>query len=249
MAFRGDLVAKANELWKEFGKDEGRNDKFIGPGNKTTAQKVSGGKKNPRKETVEPFASRVGDFWLAIPTADYNNLVKKFAKALGKLDGTIDLPWSAAFISYCMQMSGAGPSFPYAAGHSAWIIKSIANRKNGKMNAALVGFKPGEIELQVGDLVGKPRQAGITYDNAVKKGFFTSHSDIVVEIDKARKVAFVIGGNVGQTVARAEVAITADGKLKAAGGWIVHIQNNITPKPATGSPTPVAKAIAAAEVG
>ena len=232
MSFRDDLVKKAVEQWEFFGKDEGRNDKFIDPSGKTTTSKKTGSKTNPRKETIEPFSSRVADFWLAIPSKEYDDLVKDFAKAKGKLDGTTELAWSAAFISYCMQMAGAGAQFPYAAGHSKWIGQSIKNKKANKIGAAIVGFKPGEIPLAVGDLIGRPREAGITFDNADKKGFFTSHSDIVVAIDTTKKVAHVIGGNVGQSVSRATVKITSAGMLNDPGGWIVHIQNNITPPPA-----------------
>jgi hypothetical protein len=227
MSFRDDLVERATDEWDWFGEDKDRNDKYIGPDGKTTTNK--GAKKNPnrRKETVEPFASRIADYWLAIPSKDYDRLVKLFAKAEGKLDGTVNIAWSAAFISYCMQTAGAGSSFPYASGHATWMIKAIKNKKAGKLNAALVGYKPGEIPLEVGDLIGRPREGGVTYDNAAAKGWFESHSDIVVEVDKGKKLAYVIGGNVGQSVSKAEVKITADGKLKDPGGWIVHIQNNI----------------------
>lgn len=235
MSFRDELVKKAVEQWEFFGKDEGRGDKFIGPDGKTTTKAKTGGKPNRRKETVEPFASRIADFLLAIPSKEYDRLVKAFAKAKGKLDGTVDLAWSAAFISYCMQMAGAGTAFPYASGHATWIAKSIKNRKDKKLGAALVGFKPGELVLEVGDLIGRPREAGVTYNNAATKGFFKSHSDIVVAVDKSKKIAHVIGGNVGQSVSRAAVTITSDGKLNDPGGWIVHIQNNIT-----ASATPVA---------
>lgn len=241
MSIRGALVARAIEQWEWFGKDEGRADKYIGPDGKTTTNKQTNGKANPRKETVEPYSSRVADHWLAISSKDYDNLVKKFAKEKGKLDGTVDLAWSAAFISYCMQMAGAGTAFPYAPGHATWMIKAIKNKADKKLKAALVGYKPGEIALTVGDLIGKPREAGVTYDNAVAKGWFVSHSDIVVEVDPAKKVAYVIGGNVGQSVSKAKVKITADGKLNDDGGWIVHIQNNIkAAKPAAGAPSATA---------
>lgn len=227
MSFRKDLVKKAIEQWEWFGKDEGRNDKYIGPDGKTTTKKKTGSKPNPRKETVEPYASRVADYWLAIPSKDYDRLVKLFAKSKGKLDGTVNIAWSASYISYCMQVAGAGPAFPYAPGHATWMVKSIKNKRDGKLNAALVGYKPGEIVLQIGDLIGRPRAAGVTYDNAIAKGWFESHSDIVVEINKSERIAYVMGGNVGQSVSRSKVKITGDGKLNDPGGWIVHIQNNI----------------------
>ena len=237
MSFRDELIAKAIEQWKWFGQDEGHGDKFVDPSGKTTTAKKTGGKPNPRKETVEPYASRIADYWLAIPSKDYDTLVKKFAKAKGKLDGTVDLAWSAAFISYCMQMAGAGAAFPYAPGHATWIVQSIKNKKAKKLKAALVGYEPGEIAVEPGDLVGRSRQDGVTYDNAVATGWFISHTDILVEVDKAKKVAYAIGGNVGQSVSKTKVKIGADGKMSDSKGWMVHIQNNIVNKPsAAGGP-------------
>jgi hypothetical protein len=96
-----------------------------------------------------------------------------------------------------------------------------------ELRASLVGFRPGEIPLKPGDLIARPRQDGITYDNAVAKGWFISHSDIVVEVDKEQNVAYVVGGNVGQSVSKAKVTVDSDGKLNDLDGWMVHIQNNI----------------------
>lgn len=245
MAFRDALISAAAAQWTWFGKDTGRDDHYVDAAGKTTGAKKTGGVANRLKETVEPYSSRVADYWLAINSADYNKLVRDHAKAKGKLDGTIDLAWSAAFISYCMQMAGAGAAFPYAPGHATWIVKSIANRQAGKLRAALVGYKPGEIALQPGDLIGRPRETGITYANAVAKGWFIAHTDIVVDLDRAAGIAHVIGGNVGQTVSKSEVAISANGGLVATDRWFVHIQNNI-PGP---NPAAVAVPTADARVG
>ena len=227
MSFRDELIARALEQWEKFGRDLDRDDKYIDANGNTTKDKATKGVPNRRKETVEPYAGRVANYWLAIPSKQYDDLVKKFAKAKGKLDGTIDLAWSAAFISYCMQMAGAGSAFPYSSGHATWMVQSIKNKSNGKLNASLVGFRLGQIPLKPGDLIARPREAGVTYDNAVAKGWFISHSDIVVEVDRENNVAHVIGGNVGQSVSKATVTIDSDGKLNDPDGWMVHIQNNI----------------------
>jgi hypothetical protein len=219
MSFITQLVKVLEEEWKWFGKD-------LADG---TDKKVNG----TAKEAVEPFAGRIGDYWLTIPTAEYDDLVKKFAKDLGKLDGTVrKLPWSAAFISYSMQKAGAGSQFPYSAGHAKWIIKSIKNRQSGKTKAALVGFRTNEFPLRVGDLVGAPRESGVTYDNAVAKGWFTSHTDVIAKIDLPNRRAYAIGGNVGQSVARTELRIDANGMLTdTSRAWFVHIRNNIAQLP------------------
>ncbi|MCE1236665.1 MAG: DUF2272 domain-containing protein [Hyphomicrobiales bacterium] len=242
MAFADALVQRAFAEWEWFGRDLGRGDKFVAPGGTTTTDGGTAAHPHPRKETVEPYASRIADYWLVQPATEYDRLAKAYGAHLGRLDGTIDIAWSAVFVSYCMQMAGAGRNFPYAAGHSVWIAKSIANRLAGRESAALVGWRPGEVELRVGDLIGRPRggdASRVTYDNAPRAGWFTSHSDIVVEVDRAARRAFVIGGNVGQSVSKCEVELDAAGGLADPGGWIVQIRNNI--------PSPDLAAVASAE--
>lgn len=212
--FTTDLVAKAVAEWELFGRDEGSADHTVaGVG----------------KEAVEPYASRVGDYWLSISVNDYKKLVHDFAPKLGKLDGTVrDIAWSAAFISYCMQTAGAGTEFPYAPGHATWIVQAIKAKEKGKLTAPLVGYKPGEIVVALGDLVGNSRQPGVNYDNAVEEGWFKSHTDIVVEVDTAGGRFHTIGGNVGQSVSRKTFPLKASGEIGGKSGLMVHIQNNIT---------------------
>jgi hypothetical protein len=230
MSFAGRLITKANSEWEFFGKDEGSSDKFV---------KVGGGKK--RKETVRPYEDRIADYWLSISEAEYKRLMKAYKPSSGRLDGTLNIAWSAAFISYCMQIAGAGLEFPYSPGHATWIVKSIKNRNANKLGAPLVGYRPGEKVVAVGDLFGNPREDGIDYDNAPSKGWFLSHSDIVVEIDIDARKAFTIGGNVGQSVGRKTFALDSSGKLKANSSVMVHIQSNITGTvAASGAAHPVA---------
>lgn len=218
MIFQERLIDTLNAEWIFFGKDMAGSDKTMLVGGKTR-----------RKEEVEPFASRIGDYWLSLPTTAYSSLVRSSAGRYGKLDGTINIPWSAAFISYGMQAAGAGSQFPYAAGHATWIVKSIANRLAGKTKAALVGYRIDEHPLAVGDLIGTGRAgANVSYDNAVGKGWFTSHSDVIVEIDLANRLAYAIGGNVSQTVAKTPITLDSSGRLAdTRRPWMVHIRNNI----------------------
>ncbi|OQP85673.1 hypothetical protein BTR14_14495 [Rhizobium rhizosphaerae] len=217
MSFIDAVKAIAFKEWEFFGKDEQGSDHFV---------------HGAPKETVEPYASRIGDYWLSIPSDDYDQKVKQYAPKLGKLDGTIRvLPWSAAFISYVMQSAGAGHAFPYSSGHYTWIRKAIENAAAQKHFAPLVGYPLSSYPLQVGDLIGGPRgeYSKLHYEDVLKTGWFKSHSDLIVEIDREKRKAYAIGGNVGQSVARTEVDLDADGKL--ADGkrpWFVHIRNNIT---------------------
>ena len=115
--------------------------------------------------------------------------------------------WSAAFISYIMKKSGAGRDWKYSPSHSTYIVDSIKNRKENNANP-FKGYKPEEVKLEVGDLVGKARQGGVTYDT---KGAYKSHTDVVVKIKDG--YADTIGGNVGDTVKVTKVPLTPDGKV------------------------------------
>jgi hypothetical protein len=217
MPFNAKLLDVVNTQWDFFGKDLAGHD-----------IKIDG----VNKEAVGKFKDRVGDYWLAIPPADLADLIKSTpkAKALGRMDGSINVPWSAAFISFCMKTGGAAAAFPYSAGHATWIKISIKNKLAGRLTANLVGLRPGEEPVEVGDLIGYTRdtEIDVTYDNAPTIGFFSSHSDIVVDVDRARGRLHTIGGNVSQSVARKTLSVAADGRLAdIPDKCIVHIRNNI----------------------
>lgn len=136
----------------------------------------------------------------------------------------INEAWSAAFISYVMRKSGAGTDWKYAPSHSVYIADSVRNRKQNN-DKPFKGYKPHEVKVEVGDLVGKARQAGVTYDSPAG---YLSHTDIVVAIKDG--YAETIGGNVSNSVSMTKVPLTADGKLDVvkAGGkypYFVVIKN------------------------
>jgi len=130
--------------------------------------------------------------------------------------------WSAAFISYMMKQAGAGAFFPYSASHSTYIVQSIKNKKAkaGKFQ----GFKPNETKVEVGDLIGRARQTGVTYDTT---GAYKSHTDIVTEIKDGK--AKMIGGNVSNSVAATWVKLDEAGKIAPSEiskkGYFVVIKN------------------------
>jgi hypothetical protein len=118
-----------------------------------------------------------------------------------------DEAWSAAFISYVMKKSGAGSDWKYSPSHSTYITDSIKNRKLNN-DKPFKGYKPEEVKVEVGDIVGFPRQSGITYDTT---GNYKSHTDIVVNIKDG--YAETIGGNVSNSVTMTKVPLTPDGKI------------------------------------
>jgi hypothetical protein len=79
--------------------------------------------------------------------------------------------------------------------------------------------------LEIGDIVSKPRQNGVSYNS---KGAYKSHSDVVVDIKDG--YADTIGGNIGNSVSLTKVPLTSDGKIdnsKVSGyKYFVVIKNN-----------------------
>jgi len=133
-----------------------------------------------------------------------------------------DEAWSAAFISYIMKKSGAGSDFKYSTSHSTYITDAVKNRKENNSNP-FKAYRPEEVKLEIGDLVGYPRQSGVTYDT---KGAYKAHTDIVIGIKNG--IAETIGGNIADSVSITKVPLTLDGKIdksKARNNYFVVIKN------------------------
>ena len=203
-AFTTKLVDFANDEWDFFGRQEWRLDGTVRDG---------------KKEYQDGAWQRVGDYWRFI-----GQTYPSYANLTGKDRG---YPWSAAFISYCMSDAGAGTKFPYSPGHATYINKAISNAKNGTANAAIVGHKPTGYTLKPGDLIGYWRgDVAVTYDKALQIGWYTSHTDVVVEV--GNKWAKSIGGNVGHSVTKREVRLSAGGNLTdTSENWFVVIENKL----------------------
>lgn len=158
------------------------------------------------KEGEEGWWQRVGVYWAKIGRDD--------------LDGRDhDWPWSAAFISWVMRKAGAGERFSYSASHATYISNSIRDRNQGNTNALYWGYRLNERKPQVGDLVCWDRDPDkvVDYDHQYL-GNYSSHTDIVVSvgIDEIE----IVGGNVGNSVTRRPLVLTAEGFLaeSAQGG-------------------------------
>lgn len=152
-----------------------------------------------RKEGEDGWWQRVGLYWAKIGRDD--------------LDGRDhDWPWSAAFISWVMRQAGADHRFAYSASHATYISKSIRDRNQGNANALYWGYRLNERKPQVGDLVCWDRDPDkvVDYDHQ-HLGNYSSHTDLVVSVG-ADEIE-IIGGNVGNSVTRRPLALTAEGFL------------------------------------
>lgn len=136
-------------------------------------------------ENQEPLKSRIGIYW------DFLNEPSR--------DGGDGIAWSAAFISYMVHMAGAGDLFRYNGQHSVYFYRTI-NDLLVRRARPFWGHRVGDVEIQRGDIIGMNRSDGplIDYDWAAHHADYSSHADIVVEVD-GNGVIHTIGGNVGRT--------------------------------------------------
>lgn len=161
-------------------------------------------------EADDKFKQRVGRYWKEGTGLNYDG-------------GDRAVPWSAAFISWLYKKAGAGDRFVYNSSHSKYITDSIANRKNGNLKAAFVGYRLNELSPKIGDMVCYSRQSGINYDS---KGSYKSHCDIVVAVK--RNQIEVVGGNVADSVTKKILRTDSKGKLIDKNyNWFAVIKNNI----------------------
>ena len=120
-------------------------------------------------------------------------------------------PWSAAFISYIMKSSGV-KEFVYSKSHSDYIIKARNNRNSGG-SYSWYGYDAllNEAKVEVGDLVCYTRgnSINVTWNNIAPN--MQTHCDCVTKIDQSNiPVAYVIGGNVSDSVTQTTVLLNKD---------------------------------------
>ena len=136
----------------------------------------------------------------------------------------INTAWSATFMSYLMRKSGAGSDFKYSPLHSEYIAESVKNRKENN-SKKFKGYKPSEVNVEVGDLVCYPRQSGVNYDS---KAGYMSHCDLITSVSSTNAVG--VGGNVSDSVSKTNYPLK-NGKIdkskdtKGYGGVFVVIKN------------------------
>jgi hypothetical protein len=134
----------------------------------------------------------------------------------------INNAWSASFISWLMRTAGAGTDFKYSSLHSIYIRDAIKNRKLNNSNP-FKGYKPNEVDLNIGDLVCRPRQAGVNYDTDTN---YMSHCDLITEI--TNDTAIGIGGNVSNSVSKTIIPLKnnkIDQSNSKNSGFFVVIKN------------------------
>ncbi|TPM03530.1 MULTISPECIES: DUF2272 domain-containing protein [unclassified Mesorhizobium] len=190
-AFVERVVATCNTEWEFFGRQEyDIGGSIVRIGN---------------KEGQQPYSNRIGTYWLE-------------GTSTHGIDGqTFEMPWSAAFVSWVMKTAGAGDRFRYSTQHSVYISQAIRDCLSRRDAAGFWAQRLNEYRPKIGDIVCWSREAGVDYDNQ-KGGNYKGHSDVIVSIGDG--IAWIIGGNVGNSVTKRPLALSDNGLLRAvaAGG-------------------------------
>jgi hypothetical protein len=173
------------------------------------------------RETKDPFAGFVGEYW----NIGLNNKNIDGRTTFEDKKGKPFRPaWSAAFISFIMRKSGAGNAFFYHEGHIHYVVKAIRDAKAGA-DVKFLGRDPKTQVPKVGDLInaGRGVAKSVTFKTVLaeygkkevdKGNFLPSHSDIVIEVNMAKKKLTTIGGNVDvDTVGKKTWELKGDGTL------------------------------------
>ena len=177
-----------------------------------------------KPERAEGLWQRVGEYWwLGLDPVDPETAWT------GKHDGSgrVFAPerdetfaWSAAFVSYVMRMAGAGPGFPYAAGHDVYIQAA----RRGGPSLVISAERSETYAPNPGDLICAAREedAGLRFDDLPRTPAFKSHCDIVVGVAGPDGLP-AVGGNVADRVALRHFPVTPDGRL-AGSGWLAVLR-------------------------
>ncbi len=180
--------------------------------------------KGEGQEDDDPYFKFVGQMWKAIGN---NNLTGKDRK----------VAWSAAAISFMVRNAGATVpnylNFKFAEAHHEYMHDSIVQRKAKNTTAPFWGFQRDKKSPEIGDIVGKWREAPSTFANAEAGDNFSSHCDIIVSV--RTDFVLAIGGNVNQSVNITRYTKTPSGFLgnnetfnkngKKTGAVIIHMVN------------------------
>jgi hypothetical protein len=129
-------------------------------------------------------------------------------------------PWSAAYVSHLITNSGF-ENFTPRSFHSTYVVDAKENKTQGK-KASFWAYRPTEKKVEEGDIIVKNRGGNYTYDTIVRGA--ATHGDVVVDMIEKEGIPYAViqGGNVSNSVTRAEVKLNTDRTLPA--NYIAHLK-------------------------
>ena len=141
-------------------------------------------------------------------------------------------PWSAAFVSHLYSAAGFSRNeFEFSDTHADYVLATYERRM------PLFELVPVPLAPRRGDLLCSVRGAGRAIGppmidwisaQASPRPFTPMHCDLVVEVDRERRLARIVGGNVEQAVSMREATLDETGRLDwsppPAPGWLLVLR-------------------------
>lgn len=189
--------------------------------------------RQPTSDAKEALISAAVKEWLRFERGDksenedpqYKYIGEYWSKIGLNLDGRDrDTPWSAAFISFVAREAGYN-NFKFAPAHSTYVYDAVEKRNSNATVAPFWGFRIDEHKPQLGDLVCRWRENFIVSIDALPRGGFKSHCDIVVEVRDSEVRA--LGGNVSDSVSTTTYSLNSRGFLKPINNVYGVLRNNL----------------------
>ena len=147
--------------------------------------------------------------------------IKKWTQDIGfGFTSCTGVPWSAVFVSWCVQKAGATKAeFKFAMSHSVFVNQAIQNAIHGQ--GVFQGFDITAKTPAVGDIIQHNRGGNtFNFEFAKTHDSYISHSQIVIEIgqDSQGGFAFCVGGNESDSIRRSVVRLDTRGFIKQRTG-------------------------------
>jgi hypothetical protein len=163
---------------------------------------------------------------------DLTKEIKVMYDSLGFDFDSVEVPWSAVFISFCVKDAGAKKTeFKFAMSHSVFVHEAIKNRDAGKGVFQAFDITEAESAPDVGDIIQNNRSGNhFNFQHAREESSYESHSAIVVAKgnDEVGQFVETIGGNEDDSIRRRTVRLNKKGLVvqKAKGSYICVIKTS-----------------------
>ncbi|WP_191083614.1 DUF2272 domain-containing protein [Roseococcus microcysteis] len=142
--------------------------------------------------------------------------IRQYWEDLGFTFTSVEVPWSAVFVSWCVKQAGAtAAEFHFNARHSRFVHWAIANAEARR--GVFQGVRFDEAAPQVGDILQWNRGKGtFDFQHAAQNKDYDSHSAIVTTVgeDSAGRFARTIGGNESDTVGVTRISLDENGFIR-----------------------------------
>ena len=155
--------------------------------------------------------------------------IKKYWTDLSETFESVEVPWSAVFVSWCVKKAGATKTeFRFAVSHSKFVHFAIQNTISGK--GVFRARKITEYRPKIGDIVHNNRSGNkFDYAYAQAHNSYESHSAIVIETgeDDEGHYLITVGGNEGDSIRQKEVRLDHNGFIiqRSSNPFISIIEN------------------------